>query len=593
MMLATIARASLEGAAVAVLVWIVIALMPRLSAATRAVLWWCAAAKFLVALVWVTPLELRVLPPAARVESAASYFTWSVVPTVKRAASSIEPSSADAGGGAASLVNRSSALVALWVIGLIAGATIDLRRWRRTRAIVLGSSEAPASTTAVAAALAEDMGVRSVPAVRISHEIRTPLVAGVWRPHILLPGAAALPEEQQRMALCHELAHVKRADLWLGTIPALTERLFFFHPLMRLAAREYALCREAACDAAVIDTLAASAGDYGRLLLDLGVSRHRAGLAVAGASSSYSSLKRRISMLRDSSSPTAGKRLMSAAAIALAMATIAPLRLAARPQAQAAPTAHHSRAWDVADIARIWFGPGRARVSGSGSAAPVAGEREQRTSRELNYVLLLDDHNTHVSGTPGDVDRAKQYRRGSEPLLWFRQDGAEHVVRDPQVIDQVLAIWKPVVELGDAQGEVGGRQGVLGTKQGEFGTEQGLLGTRQGQLGTRQGEIAGRQVELALREQAARTAAERRALEAEQRRLDAEAKAAEAEMRALDAKMRTFDEPMRELGRQMDVLGAEMKVLGRKMEEASKRAEAETRALLARALASGVAERVK
>jgi len=34
-------------------------------------------------------------------------------------------------------------------------------------------------------------------------------------------------------------------------------------------------------------------------------------------------------------------------------------------------------------------------------------------------------------------------------------------------------------------------------------------------------------------------------------------------------------------------------VLGRKMEEASKRAEAETRALLARALASGVAERVK
>ena len=75
MMLAVLARASLEGAVVAALVWIAIRCLPRLSPATRAALWWCAAAKFLLALVWVTPVELPVLPartvaPAALSRSA-------------------------------------------------------------------------------------------------------------------------------------------------------------------------------------------------------------------------------------------------------------------------------------------------------------------------------------------------------------------------------------------------------------------------------------------------------------------------------------------------------------------------------------------
>ena len=94
-------------------------------------------------------------------------------------------------------------------------------------------------------------------------------------------------------------------------MPAAAERLFFFHPFVRLASREYLLCREAACDAAVIDTLAASPQDYGRLLLSLGVSRHRSSLAVAGASSSCSMLKRRIAMLRDSSPSSIGRRVIS------------------------------------------------------------------------------------------------------------------------------------------------------------------------------------------------------------------------------------------------------------------------------------------
>ena len=287
MMLAILARASVEGAIVAALVWAAIRWLPRLSPATRAALWWCAAAKFLLALIWVTPLELPVLPPRAAAAVAATRAASPASVTVesrtdRQGSRAAVPTADDAG------VNWPAILLVLWGAGVLTGVVIDLRRLAHTRRLIGRSSPATEKTEETAAALAAALGLRRTPVVRLSGEIATPLVVGVRRPCILLPanGAPSLSEGEERMALCHELTHVKRADLWLGLVPAAAERAFFFHPFGRLAAREYLLCREAACDAAVIETLAASPQDYGRLLLTLGVSRHRSSLAVAGASSS-------------------------------------------------------------------------------------------------------------------------------------------------------------------------------------------------------------------------------------------------------------------------------------------------------------------
>ncbi len=307
MMLAVLARASLEGAIVAALVWTVIRWLPRLSPATRAALWWCVAAKFLVALVWVTPVELRVLPARAEAPGAvlrlAMPATGSIesgthVPTTGAVEAPVDGTS----------VNWPAVLLVLWGAGLVSGAVVDLRRLARTRRVIRRSSQATEQTAAMAAAVAAAIGLRRTPTVHVSSETTTPLVIGVLRPRILLPGNGATPlsEDEERMALCHELSHVKRADLWLGLVPAAAERLFFFHPFVRMVSREYLLCREAACDAAVLDTLATTPRDYGRLLLALGVSQRRSSLAVAGASSSFSMLKRRIAMLRDSSPSTVG-----------------------------------------------------------------------------------------------------------------------------------------------------------------------------------------------------------------------------------------------------------------------------------------------
>ena len=611
MMLSVLIRASLEGAIVAALIWTVIRWLPRLSPATRAALWWCAAAKFLLALAWVSPLELRVLP--AWVERPAALSRLAPAPAASVAtvpdppAPSVPPVNAPADDDG---INWPVVLLVLWSAGLVTGAVIDLRRLTRTRGVMRRSSPATEQTAATAAALASAIGLRRTPAVRMSSETTTPLVVGVLQPRILLPGngAAPLSEDEERMALCHELSHVKRADLWLGLVPAAAERLFFFHPLVRLASREYLLCREAACDAAVIDTLATSPQDYGRLLLSLGVSRHRASPAVAGASSSCSMLERRIAMLRDSSPSTLGWRVLSALMIATAVVAVVPLRLTARAGAQA-PDLEQPRTstaqtpgWYTEDLSRIWLGPGRAWLSGKPHDFALPQDPRQQTptgqlyigtgTRDLNYVLLLDDHNANLSGSFADIDRARSFRRGGEPLLWIRRNGAEHVVRDAKVIDQVLQIWRPVSDLGDAQGALGGKQGALGTQQGALGAQQGAFGMHQGILGTKQAEMAARQAALAGREQSANTAAERRTVDDARRQLDAETRALAAQMRALDLKMRALDQPMRDLDREMRALGAQMEALGREMEEASRRAEQQMLELIDRVIASGAAERV-
>ena len=94
---------------------------------------------------------------------------------------------------------------------------------------------------------------------------------------MLLPADHAMSPAETSMAIAHELAHLQRGDLWLAWLPAVAQRLFFFHPAVTWALREYALNREAACDARVLEQTGVVPQAYGHLLLRLGVARPIAG----------------------------------------------------------------------------------------------------------------------------------------------------------------------------------------------------------------------------------------------------------------------------------------------------------------------------
>jgi beta-lactamase regulating signal transducer with metallopeptidase domain len=576
-MLEVLARLSIDGALLVALVWTLNRVIPALSPRARAAVWWCAAAKFAIGLVWTTPVLLPVLPPSAASMTERALVSTPADPIAPREAqapTAPRPSATPSDSEQPNL-SWTFLLGTAWLCGLVLSTALGAREWLKIRAAIGGSIPPPASVLQAADEIAAVLGLRVVPLVRMSEDVASPVVVGLLRPVVLLPAGcfARMPADQQRMSLCHEMAHVKRGDLWLGFVPALAERLFFFHPFARLAAREYAFWREAACDAAVISALGTAPQSYGRLLLDLGVTSRRAALAPAGAAWSFRNLRRRIVMLRRPESPSLQVRLFTTAAVVGAVAGLVPLQLTARP--------------DAATEAMV-----PAAVRSTMPASPlVPQEKEDRES--LRYVLFIGDDHTTMSGRSGDIGRARRHRRPGEPMLWFLRGGTEYVVRDPDILAALQAIWEPVGQIGGEQGQVGAKQGEIGAKQGEIGARQGTIGAEQGIIGAKQGEIGVRQAALSARGLRQGRADERDEIERERRALDDEMRKLDAEMRRLDAQMRALDAPMRDLGQDMEVLGREMEVLGRKMEEASRKAEAEMRALIDKAIRSGAAQRVK
>ena len=570
-MLDTLVRASIDGAIFAALVWILSRTVSCLPAAAKAFLWWCVAAKFVVALVWTTPVFVPLLP-------APGPASPTTAPIVHSSSSGVEPAVEAAEAGARTIPWSMVVLIA-WGLGCGVAVYRGFGRWRNVRSVAARASRAPEHLQSMTADLAALIGLRRLPDVRISEDVVTPLVAGLRRPVVLLPLTrfTALSAARQRMTLCHELVHLKRWDLFLGWIPAAAEPLFFFHPLAHVAAREYLFWREAACDAAVLEALDVAPQEYGGLLLDLGVVGSRSSLAAAGAPWSFSILKRRIVMLRDPSSRSITTRALAPTLAVLALAAIAPLQLSARPATAATP-------------------PEAGTVATEASAPDdVQSASTQTRADKLTYVMFFDDNQTMMSGSvPGDINRAKSFRRTGEPMLWFRMSGREYVVRDAEVLRDIENAWSGPKQVGAEQGDVGARQGRIGAKQGEIGAKQSVVGAEQAVIGSKQSAIGERQGRLAARESArSLTDAQQKEIDTERRALDDQMKEQDREMRKLDDRMRELDAPMRELDEQMKVLDKEMSGLDRRMEEAVKRAEELMQDILRRAISSGTAQAVK
>src|SRR6185436_20110887 len=309
-------RASLHGAVAIATVWLVCRLFPRLPAALRCGLWWLACLKLLVALVWVEPIPLAVLPAAEAVASREGKDIKDVrdINDLKDSRDEEMPVSAVSFESFRSFKSFRSfdgpapafpwplALAGLWGAGLLLQLGLTVRQLSAARRIVREAEPVREPwITALFAGLRERLGVRRAELLA-SPEVETPQVSGTWQPRVLLPRReiGRLSAQELALTLAHELLHVRRGDLWLGWVPALAQRLFFFHPLLALAAREYALAREAACDAAVLRVLDPAPETYGRLLLRLGVTGSVPQLAAAGAAPTFQTLKRRLEMLQQS-----------------------------------------------------------------------------------------------------------------------------------------------------------------------------------------------------------------------------------------------------------------------------------------------------
>lgn len=113
------------------------------------------------------------------------------------------------------------------------------------------------------------LGLRSLPGLRIKPGLSSPVVAGLRHPVILMPEHAAhWPGRTLRMALLHELGHLRRKDLWVRYAADTACALHWYNPLVWWMRSKLLSQCEYACDARVIAT-GVSAGDYVRALCDV------------------------------------------------------------------------------------------------------------------------------------------------------------------------------------------------------------------------------------------------------------------------------------------------------------------------------------
>jgi beta-lactamase regulating signal transducer with metallopeptidase domain/peroxiredoxin len=341
--------------------WLLCRLFRRIPAAARAGLWWLACVKLLIALTWAAPLSLPILspPPQAAVpppqlRTGAATALVSPVPDGSRAPGVILESAAPPPAGRSGrFFPAVGLLMALWAGGLLWRLIGMTREWHVVRQLLRRAREVTdAGIRADAARLHAALGLRRLPRLLEAPGAPGPLVIGLLRPVVLLPEGVAsrLSPEELRMALAHELAHVRRRDLWWSLPPHLARWLFYFYPLAALACREWVTAREAACDAAALRATGVAPAEYGRLLLKLTAQNSGHALLALGATAGFESLKRRLTMLQDRSlSRRAWCGLITLMA-AVAVAAV-PWRLTARAARASTPTAHQATSDHEAQLA--------------------------------------------------------------------------------------------------------------------------------------------------------------------------------------------------------------------------------------------------
>ena len=594
-----LAWTSVQTALLVGLVWAVCRLVPSVGAATRCRLWWLVSLQAVAGLFWAQPLQLAVLPaPALAADTfiAGTDVAYAHAPALPTAqvVSAIDTVSSAAIGAAPwwALV-----LAALWISGVLAMAWRTASEWRRNRALLAAAHPCADQTLVEALHLAaEAHGLRRAPRLWMSAQIDAPQVVGPLRPVLLLPaGARALQGDALDLALTHELQHLQRHDLQWGLLPAVAQHLFFFHPLLRLAVREYAQAREEAVDAAVVEGRSERRQDYGRLLLQLGV-MPRPHLGVASAAPSTASLKRRLLSLQQRHA--CPKPVAVALTVAVLAIGVLPMRLVAAPPPAppAAPIAPVPPAPPPAPAApEAPAAPPAADVPAAPSApaapAAPAAVHEKTTStttimrdsdddslsmithgqldlgkRPTRAYVLLDGNASYAHGALDDVKQARRDLGTDSQAFWFRQGTERYVVRDRALLQQMQEAYADAARIG---------------------TEQAKLGRQQGELGRRTGEQA-RAVAMVAREEALR--AVRRSTDINR---DAAAEAARASLEASRAaKDARGNAELATLAQRQASLGAEQAALGQRQSQAHARAAREAEKIMAQALQDGRAQRL-
>ena len=263
--------------------------MQRASAGARHLVWLITLGALLIvpALAAWSPLQLRILPALTTVNAPASIGAF--LPAQRNEGSTFDPARAtnstelsatnrDVTPGVANTSRLAwirdaspfAVVLSIWfavalaVIASLAYATLSLRRIVRNSIALTGPEWLDTVWE-----ISDRIGLETAPRLLQSRETKMPFACGVLHPTVVLPVESESWSPERRTAvLLHELAHVRRKDLFGHTVGRIACAVYWFHPLVWTAAKRLRSESERACDDLAL-MCGTHAADYAEHLLDI------------------------------------------------------------------------------------------------------------------------------------------------------------------------------------------------------------------------------------------------------------------------------------------------------------------------------------
>ncbi|WP_197454747.1 M56 family metallopeptidase [Stieleria varia] len=142
----------------------------------------------------------------------------------------------------------------LWVAGVMVSGARLTTGFLSFLLLRCGRTSVPPTLANRSTYYARRLGLTSA-RVFVSTGIREAAVVGFWKPVVLLPTSwlTTLPTDVLEAVIAHELAHIRRYDVWVNLLQRVVEALLFYHPAVWWLSNQIRLEREMCCDELAVD----------------------------------------------------------------------------------------------------------------------------------------------------------------------------------------------------------------------------------------------------------------------------------------------------------------------------------------------------
>jgi beta-lactamase regulating signal transducer with metallopeptidase domain len=230
--------------------------------------------------------------------------------------------------------------MALWIVGAAAIAVSILAALGRSRSIAARCAPVrDAELDEVIVELCRKMGISARPGAVVADWACVPMLLRRSKGYVVVVPSdllASARRENLRLALAHELAHIKRRDLAWNWLPAAAKAVFFVNPLVWVAGRELGIAQEMACDEMAARASGAGFARYGRLLLTMVRPRRSAeptwAVAAVSAGASAEVMRRRLIELGHAQDRPAARLGGSVVALLVVCALVMPFQVVEAPR---------------------------------------------------------------------------------------------------------------------------------------------------------------------------------------------------------------------------------------------------------------------